>query len=163
MSSLNLLILLLSISVHACNSRCLSNIVKEIGKQGHLFTEDVNKANLYKSVTQLWPQGEQEVENKQKKVHENWDGENTMKTEESKAFLKEETSKRATSGNNILPSQLEAKPERVNKRQGRWMLESSRHDTDEAVNNKENEVVEDVVVMDYAQPHRKPPIHNEKP
>lgn len=43
------------------------------------------------------------------------------------------------------------------------MLESSAHDTDEAVNGKENEVVEDVVVMDYAQPHRKPPIHNEKP
>ncbi|CAK9321611.1 unnamed protein product [Citrullus colocynthis] len=31
------------------------------------------------------------------------------------------------------------------------------------LNSKENEVGEDMVVMDYAQPHRKPPIHNEKP
>lgn len=28
---------------------------------------------------------------------------------------------------------------------------------------EENEVGEDMVVMDYAQPHRKPPIHNKKP
>lgn len=35
-------------------------------------------------------------------------------------------------------------------------------DTEEAVDSKENDTVEDIVVMDYAQPHRKPPIHNEK-
>ncbi|KAI3828885.1 hypothetical protein L1987_02996 [Smallanthus sonchifolius] len=33
-----------------------------------------------------------------------------------------------------------------------------------AINNsKDNSVSEDVVVMDYAQPHRKPPIHNLEP
>ncbi|XP_038905997.1 uncharacterized protein LOC120091906 isoform X2 [Benincasa hispida] len=34
---------------------------------------------------------------------------------------------------------------------------------EKVLNSKENEVGEDMVVMDYAQPHRKPPIHNEKP
>ncbi|KGN55873.1 uncharacterized protein LOC105434783 [Cucumis sativus] len=34
---------------------------------------------------------------------------------------------------------------------------------EKVMNSKENEVGEDMVVMDYAQPHRKPPIHNEKP
>ncbi|XP_023005579.1 uncharacterized protein LOC111498521 [Cucurbita maxima] len=36
-------------------------------------------------------------------------------------------------------------------------------DIDKVVNSEENEVGEDMVVMDYAQPHRKPPIHNRKP
>lgn len=50
----------------------------------------------------------------------------------------------------------------MKKSQGRWLLESPPHETDEVVNAKETEVVDDVTVMDYAQPHRKPPIHNEK-
>lgn len=34
---------------------------------------------------------------------------------------------------------------------------------DNAVDSVDSDVGEDTVVMDYAQPHRKPPIHNEKP
>ncbi|KAF3448357.1 hypothetical protein FNV43_RR09070 [Rhamnella rubrinervis] len=45
----------------------------------------------------------------------------------------------------------------------RSLLESAPRDTEEALDFKENDSVDDVVVMDYAQPHRKPPIHNEKP
>lgn len=39
-----------------------------------------------------------------------------------------------------------------------------KHETEAegAFDSSENDVVEDGVVMDYAQPHRKPPIHNEK-
>lgn len=43
------------------------------------------------------------------------------------------------------------------------MLGSAPHDTEEAPEFKKNDAVDDIVVMDYAQPHRKPPIHNEKP
>lgn len=43
------------------------------------------------------------------------------------------------------------------------MLGSTPQDTEEAVNTKENGSVDDIEMMDYAQPHRKPPIHNEKP
>ncbi|CAK7355839.1 unnamed protein product [Dovyalis caffra] len=50
------------------------------------------------------------------------------------------------------------------KGQERSMLGSTANDTEEAVQSEESdEISEDVVVMDYAQPHRKPPIHNEKP
>lgn len=50
------------------------------------------------------------------------------------------------------------------KKHGRSLGESKSDTTDEeAVESNENEIVEDVVVMDYASPHRKPPIHNEKP
>ena len=40
------------------------------------------------------------------------------------------------------------------------MLGSTSNDAEETVNSKENFVVENIVVMDYEQPHRKPPIHN---
>lgn len=43
------------------------------------------------------------------------------------------------------------------------MLGSAPHDAEETVDSKQTDTVEDVVVMDYAQPHRKPPIHNKDP
>ncbi|KAM7273279.1 hypothetical protein ACFE04_027943 [Oxalis oulophora] len=55
-----------------------------------------------------------------------------------------------------------AKVEESIKTRGERLLLAS-NDIEEAVNSKENDKLEDVVVMDYAQPHRKPPIHNEKP
>lgn len=36
------------------------------------------------------------------------------------------------------------------------------HEFEEAADSNEKDIIEDVVVMDYAQPHRKPPIHNIK-
>lgn len=46
----------------------------------------------------------------------------------------------------------------------RSLQDSAQHDNSEETGGvKENEAVEDIVVMDYAQPHRKPPIHNERP
>lgn len=95
-------------------------------------------------------------------------GESTMKQEEPKAFLKEEAA--PTSGDILVPSlqndfQRLAKTEALesSQAQARSLLGSPQDDTDEAVDSKENDFVEDTVVMDYAQPHRKPPIHNEKP
>ncbi|XP_075641474.1 uncharacterized protein LOC142613146 isoform X1 [Castanea sativa] len=52
------------------------------------------------------------------------------------------------------------------KRNVRSLLGAAQHDTaKETVDAIENEGVDNSVsiVMDYAQPHRKPPIHNEKP
>lgn len=37
------------------------------------------------------------------------------------------------------------------------------HNTDSEGNSNEAAIDEDVGVMDYANPHRKPPIHNQKP
>ncbi|KZV37039.1 hypothetical protein F511_11985 [Dorcoceras hygrometricum] len=42
-------------------------------------------------------------------------------------------------------------------------LESPPSNGEETANPKDNRVEEDVVVMDYEQPHRKPPIHNWEP
>ncbi|KAF7828406.1 uncharacterized protein G2W53_019570 [Senna tora] len=48
------------------------------------------------------------------------------------------------------------------RRHSRSMLGPAKHNVEETVNPKESENMEDTVEMDYAQPHRKPPIHNEK-
>uniref|UniRef100_A0A7N0U029 Uncharacterized protein n=1 Tax=Kalanchoe fedtschenkoi TaxID=63787 RepID=A0A7N0U029_KALFE len=48
------------------------------------------------------------------------------------------------------------------KAEGRRLKEQNNAAAQEIDSNHSNDVVEDVVVMDYAQPHRKPPIHNEE-
>lgn len=40
------------------------------------------------------------------------------------------------------------------------MLESPPSKAEENVSSKNKDTAEDIEVMDYAQPHRKPPIHN---
>ncbi|CAK8539471.1 unnamed protein product [Lathyrus sativus] len=55
---------------------------------------------------------------------------------------------------------LVAKDER---RHARSMLGPARHHVEETMVTNTNENEEDIVEMDYAQPHRKPPIHNENP
>ncbi|KAI7994106.1 hypothetical protein LOK49_LG11G02353 [Camellia lanceoleosa] len=83
-------------------------------------------------------------------IHEKWDG------------AKEDITK----GNEITSSSSQAvlqEPTKIVewKRQARWMLSSTSQNAEESVNHsKEDDPVEDIVVMDYAQPHRKPPIHN---
>ncbi|KAI3453508.1 hypothetical protein Pfo_010171 [Paulownia fortunei] len=42
----------------------------------------------------------------------------------------------------------------------RLTLESPPSNAEETVKSKESDTVEDIFVMDYEQPHRKPPIHN---
>ncbi|KAK2649096.1 hypothetical protein Ddye_016585 [Dipteronia dyeriana] len=170
MSSLSILLLfLLCFSMHACNGRCL----KETSKQYHIFTKEVDQARFHKvsiqlglgHVDDLQTQGQDQIRNVGRKIHENQDDENSMKQEESKPFSKEEASK----GNKITKAspkdlQRQAKTEGLKSSQGRSLLRySETHNTNEAVDSKENDDVEDIVVMDYAQPHRKPPIHNEKP
>jgi hypothetical protein len=49
------------------------------------------------------------------------------------------------------------------KRNVRSLVGAAQHDTEETVDAMKNDGMDNMVVMDYAQPHRKPPIHNEKP
>ncbi|KAL7123298.1 hypothetical protein ACP275_01G097300 [Erythranthe tilingii] len=48
----------------------------------------------------------------------------------------------------------------ITKRGERSTMESTQSSAEENLSSKNNDPMEDVVVMDYAQPHRKPPIHN---
>ncbi|XAR70447.1 hypothetical protein NMG60_11027298 [Bertholletia excelsa] len=68
------------------------------------------------------------------------------------------STERAASSSQELLQQPPNREERD--RQARKILGSMEEDAEEAVDAMEKEGVEDVVVMDYAQPQRKPPIHN---
>ncbi|GMI76368.1 hypothetical protein HRI_001306100 [Hibiscus trionum] len=52
--------------------------------------------------------------------------------------------------------------EGLKRARARLMLGNSDAGAEEALDSKEKDNVGDIDVMDYAQPHRKPPIHNEK-
>ncbi|KAJ6718406.1 TRANSMEMBRANE PROTEIN [Salix purpurea] len=91
-------------------------------------------------------------------------GATTMNEKDTEALTKQEGTKGAASGNKVIVSSqadLQQASEIIEGK-GRSMLGSAAKDTEEAVRSEENDIAEDVAVMDYAQPHRKPPIHNEK-
>ncbi|XP_019445065.1 PREDICTED: uncharacterized protein LOC109348910 [Lupinus angustifolius] len=58
------------------------------------------------------------------------------------------------------PSFLATKEQR---KHARSILGPTKHHIEETVITNPNDTTQDIVEMDYAQPHRKPPIHNEKP
>ncbi|KAJ6701527.1 TRANSMEMBRANE PROTEIN [Salix koriyanagi] len=92
-------------------------------------------------------------------------GATTMNEKDTEALPKqEEGTKGAASGNKVIVSSQAdlQQASKIIEGKGRSMLGSAAKDTEEAVRSEENDIAEDVAVMDYAQPHRKPPIHNEK-
>ncbi|XP_059657506.1 uncharacterized protein LOC132304028 isoform X2 [Cornus florida] len=174
MSSLALIVLL-CLSVHACDARHLGVTNKETTREVHLLSKGSVKPKSYKIITpsrlrfSISVEEKFMVEKDGKKPYESWGGANTRKQKDLEALWKKDTrGATSTSGNKVLASSW---PEGLQhatkiegwKRQARSMLASAPQNTEEAIDSKEDEVVEDVVVMDYAQPHRKPPIHNKEP
>ncbi|RVW50545.1 uncharacterized protein LOC100855013 isoform X2 [Vitis vinifera] len=183
MSSL-LLLLLLSLSMHACNARHLGVIGKE-NREVHLLSKVVEEADQVHKISlpprlipsmetaeKLQPQQILPVGSDKRNPQENWGGVKNMIEIGSEALSKEEEdSKRTTTGSKIIvlssheDLQQATKATKIEgwKRHSRLMLGSAPHDVEETVDSKEGDIVEDIVVMDYAQPHRKPPIHNKDP
>ncbi|KAL3497471.1 hypothetical protein ACH5RR_040203 [Cinchona calisaya] len=92
-----------------------------------------------------------------------WDGAKMMQQKNSEALGKK------NEGNNILILQSaerllhETADVEDQKRQVRLLMASPPDNAEATTDSKENDIGEDIVVMDYAQPHRKPPIHNREP
>ncbi|KAK4435045.1 hypothetical protein Salat_0667700 [Sesamum alatum] len=142
MASLLVYLIILCLCLHACTARPL--LVRDEGrfKQLQLPNRDVKTsaaegldrgANV---VVQLDNQKSSAV-----KEAENIEG-NKVKDSYSWKNLQQPTGKE------------------IWKRTERSTLESPPSHAEETVSSKDNDTVEDIVVMDYAQPHRKPPIHN---
>ncbi|XWS61973.1 hypothetical protein CRYUN_Cryun07bG0170800 [Craigia yunnanensis] len=174
MSSL-VIFFLLCLSMHACNARRLGFVAEKIGNHvDFLANKDINKLKPHDQL-QMRPSIPKELQTQEfqdvgvhgRRIQENLIGANTMKQTLLNSFLKaKEAVAKAISGYEIIISsrvdlQGMEKVEGL-KRVTRSMLGNSGGDTKEAVDSKEKENVGDIDVMDYAQPHRKPPIHNEK-
>ncbi|XP_050229642.1 uncharacterized protein LOC126678782 [Mercurialis annua] len=164
--SLFLVFLLICFSSHACNARYLGFTHKDTKQY---FSKDVEKGiSLHDtsiSSEMSSPISEEFGVPKREKIGL---GATTMKQNNYKhgGHVLEEEDISNESGNELVISsqkELQQKDEIEGmKKQDRSMVESTESDNEEAVKSNENDIAEDVVVMDYAQPHRKPPIHNEK-
>ncbi|XP_021912434.1 uncharacterized protein LOC110826141 [Carica papaya] len=158
-----ILLLLLCLSLHACNARPLCLFYCKGKVQSNLLTEGVDSANYFRKVwnpSELQKKGPVDIKNNGGEV-DHRDRASTLQQN----FMKEKVVgyKIIISSHNDLQQNQDKVKGLIIKRQARSMLGNrSGDDTEEAVDSKENDTVEDIVVMDYAQPHRKPPIHNEK-
>ncbi|XP_060211102.1 uncharacterized protein LOC132638143 [Lycium barbarum] len=147
-----LVYLLVCISLHACSARPIATTDQEnkillSSKDVTFLTSDVSKTEG--RIIMSENNGRDYAKLMWKK-----------RSNASRKELDDEENK----GNKVKISFQEEAQLKILKRESRLMLESptSAQHEEEAVNSIGNDPVEDVVVMDYAQPHRKPPIHNTK-
>ncbi|TYH97570.1 hypothetical protein ES332_A12G251700v1 [Gossypium tomentosum] len=176
MYSLGFILFLLCLPMHACDARCLGYAAEGIDNHADFLAKDVNKLKLHDKL-QMRSSISKEVQTQEYGVHgirkqENETDANNMKQTLCNLLLKakEAVENAISSGYEIiLSSGVDfhgmAKVEGLKRvRRSRSMLGNSGGDTEEDVGSKEKDMVDGDIddVMDYSQPHRKPPIHNEK-
>ncbi|BFG31428.1 hypothetical protein CerSpe_177010 [Prunus speciosa] len=158
MSSI-VLLLFLCLSIHACNARLLGLVDKQSGSKSYHSVEDVAKVLSETSKSSMMPTISVEYQAQQINA-ETFTHESIPKAR----LRKQGHANGPASGYDIitLSSQVEQKKLIKMQRQARTLLGSATYNMEEDKDSKEDEAIEDVGVMDYAQPHRKPPIHNRK-
>ncbi|KAG4386346.1 hypothetical protein AAZX31_11G031400 [Glycine max] len=181
--SLAMLLLLLCVSVHACSARSLYPSLtkkdtphKELDKLKLLEALTASSTVKNYKLEENQPQ-QQKVANNEINTYESCSGaSSTLKetiVEAASALctiispflvniIPSDGGEHATGTSFQMdsPSFLATQDER---RHARSMLGPAEHNDEETVVTKTSDTEEDIVEMDYAQPHRKPPIHNEKP
>ncbi|KAL3499554.1 hypothetical protein ACH5RR_038647 [Cinchona calisaya] len=157
-------LLVLCPSLHACSARrSLGVIDKESVKGLQLHHKNVDPS----IAERLRVQESLMVGIDRRTIIPSWNGANTLQEKNSEALGKGNEDDK---GYNVILSSLQKVHEtsklKDQKRQARLIMESSSSPAnaeETKVDSKENDMGEDIVVMDYAQPHRKPPIHNLEP
>ncbi|KAI6707345.1 hypothetical protein NL676_010307 [Syzygium grande] len=156
-SSVALFLLSCLLSVHARNARRFGpSVGRNPSNQMHQLGKDIEIQNLR-------PGKENSAEIVPASIHH----------EELKDLMghlrKQQVMDRTSSGHEgsvARPFKADAELEASRISKARLMVESANSDHDEEAINSgelEDDAKGDVVAMDYAQPHRKPPIHNEEP
>ncbi|KAL4324430.1 hypothetical protein GQ457_11G022840 [Hibiscus cannabinus] len=144
---------LLYLSLHACSARRLGFFADEIGDRvGFLASKDSNKLKAHK--IEMEPSISKKLQT---------EGVQKVGAKSVSPFLQ---AKEISGGYGIISSsridlQNVETAEGLKRARGRLMLGNSDAGAEEALDSKEKDNVGDIDVMDYAQPHRKPPIHNE--
>ncbi|WVZ12971.1 hypothetical protein V8G54_017501 [Vigna mungo] len=169
MTSLSLaVILLLSVSVHACTARFSSLSKKDTPHKIETkicdYLQELDKLKLLETLTASSSFKDHRLQENQQQQQKLANNEfNTCESCSMSSTLKEPIVEAAsgTSFQMDSPSFLAAEDERG---PARSMLGAAQHHhVEETMLSKASDTAEDIVEMDYAQPHRKPPIHNEKP
>ncbi|WCJ25946.1 hypothetical protein M5689_007798 [Euphorbia peplus] len=142
------LLVCFSVQLYACNARFLGLFHSEITSKQEFVTKDLHAV--------------------ESKIMGNKDGlkTNNMKQKHFQTHFSEKQVL-ITPGNELITvssqKDLPQKTELIKdmKRQERSMEGSE--ESDDVEESEEKDITEHIDVMDYAQPHRKPPIHNQKP
>ncbi|KAJ8768993.1 hypothetical protein K2173_023988 [Erythroxylum novogranatense] len=177
MSLLPILSLLICISVHACNGRYLNHVFgRETVVYAEVITNDKDEVVSNPSISSenIATQKSIEIESQGLKVvKKDFSSHGILlgassKEQMASLYDREERTTGTTSGTKAVvprysPDDMQRASEmKEPKFRVRSMLVFKRSDVEEATESKENETAEDLVETDYAQPHRKPPIHNER-
>ncbi|XP_054823029.1 uncharacterized protein LOC129321319 isoform X2 [Prosopis cineraria] len=148
MSSLPLLLLLLCLSLHACTFHPL--ILSQIQTAKCHSYKDLDTVLVLDKCIAASKQGPCTLE-------EN-------KVQQGKVAHDETVGTGLSNRHSGATTSLQTdSPSLLLRRHTRSMLGPAQHHVTETVNPSSGDTMEDMVEMDYAQPHRKPPIHNEKP
>ncbi|CAA3028550.1 uncharacterized protein LOC111399198 [Olea europaea var. sylvestris] len=144
--------------LHACTGRPLAVSDQENSSQIQFSGKDMKTPGADKLVVQ----GNFRVEYGEKTIY----SENTMKLKNQKIYMVKETED--LKGDEVKMTHFgkvfeDAATEKEGKREGRLTLESPSQKARKNTIFKKSNTIEDIVVMDYAQPRRKPPIHNKEP
>ncbi|KAK1381793.1 hypothetical protein POM88_019528 [Heracleum sosnowskyi] len=153
-------LLVFLVSLHACNARHLSLTHETIEKKSHVLRKDVHSRKLLSSfiLTHSEPRLPQTQEEHSSSTGADELTDTVMGKESATVVLKKDEK----TGGEVVISYSGETTQREKWRQARSTLESSRDEVEETANSEENDTIDDVVAMDYAKPHRKPPIHNRK-
>ncbi|KAG4403886.1 hypothetical protein AAZX31_01G196400 [Glycine max] len=168
------LLLLLCVSVHACTARSFSLSLtikdtthKELDKFKLLETLTATSSIVKNYKLEANQPQQQKVVNNEINTCESCSSvsstlKETIVEAASVKIIPSDSGEHAagTSFQMDSPSFLASQDER---RHARSMLGPAQHNDEETVVTNASDTEEDIVEMDYAQPHRKPPIHNEKP
>ncbi|XP_017222274.1 uncharacterized protein LOC108199018 isoform X2 [Daucus carota subsp. sativus] len=151
--------LVLLLSLHACKARHLSLNDNRNSRRSHTVVKNLHS----KSLPSLYKETDSEPEVVQAR-EANSPGANeltnTVMAKDSEQTIPKNDNKKG--GEIDISHPKEATQPEGWRRQARSTTESSPSEARETADTKESEIVDDVVAMDYAQPHRKPPIHNRK-
>ncbi|KAB2632497.1 hypothetical protein D8674_028744 [Pyrus ussuriensis x Pyrus communis] len=171
MSSIVLLVLL-CLSMHACNARLLGFVPKESGCRAYHSIEDVGNVLRRSETSMSSTRPTISVEWQTKQVEVKVDAETLLTLQsipKDDLLLKQGHFHGPTSGHDIFTVSSGIDQKKSIKMKGlerhrRTLLGSAtlHNQMEEDKGPKGNKAMEDVGVMDYAQPHRKPPIHNKK-
>ncbi|WOG86270.1 hypothetical protein DCAR_0205471 [Daucus carota subsp. sativus] len=160
MSKLVFVLLVFLVSLHACNSRGLSlSADRKTDSIFHTIGKDVHSRKL----RSLFINSEPTVVQTEEHISTSTTGTDEFEDEVmGKDSAADSLKKEGKKGGKVALSYLEETAQIEKWRQARSTLESSPNEVKETAKSEDDETMDDVVSMDYAKPHRKPPIHNKK-
>ncbi|WJX55022.1 hypothetical protein P8452_40842 [Trifolium repens] len=154
MTSLPLLLLLILCGfLHACTPRPIAG--QDTAKYN--FNKELDNVKLLGTLTTLSVKEHNKVEENPAQQQKITNNEINFRVNSASTLKKVIV---GSSFQKDSPSLLAEKDERGH---ARSMLGPVGHHVEETMDTNTNENTDDIVDMDYAQPHRKAPIHNEKP